>query len=105
MNSNGNTSRMVSEKEATIISRKQQERDAEEINLQKEEAVTRKLIKKMVNESDPRLSHITEVLVHFEGNFNYLTIMLFSFFVHSYNDRTVWNVNTVFVLLKYRCFQ
>ena len=53
--------------EAELIERKEKERAADEIRLQEEEGVTRKIVKKMVSESSPSLSPITKYLAHFEG--------------------------------------
>lgn len=53
--------------EAETIARKEQENAKEELAIQEEEGVRRKLMKKMVTESDKSLSPVTDVLSHFEG--------------------------------------
>ena len=62
-------------KEAELTARKEEEKAAEEISLQKEETERRALVKKMSNSSD--VSSIKNVLVNFEGihYYNYSIIM------------------------------
>lgn len=56
-------------KEAETVARKEQENAKEELQLQQEEAGRRKLVKKMMNETD--VKPITDVLQHMEGIFLY----------------------------------
>lgn len=58
---------MKSKKEAEMVARKEQEKAAELIELQKEEGDRRNLVKKMMTKSDSALSPITNVIVNFEG--------------------------------------
>lgn len=53
--------------EARLIARKQQEKAEEELQLQREEGARKKVVKKMIFDSDNSLAPITNVLVNFEG--------------------------------------
>ena len=50
-----------------LLAKKQQEEAAEELQLQAEEGTRKKLVKKMITDSDPALSPITKVLVNVDG--------------------------------------
>lgn len=52
--------------EAKLKARKEQERLAQEVQLEKEEAETRKVVQKM-SDCDRSLTPITKCLAHFEG--------------------------------------
>ena len=53
--------------EAELIAKKKAEKAKEQLQLQKDEAHTRKLVDKMVSETDTSLSPVTSLLSHFEG--------------------------------------
>ena len=59
--------RMKSIQDANFKAQKEKERMVEEINVQKEELERKKLVKKMVVESDKALVPITNVVVNLEG--------------------------------------
>lgn len=60
--------RADSAKEAEVLARKEQENASEEIKLQEEEGLRKKLVKKMVAESGSDLAPVTKVLLNLEGN-------------------------------------
>lgn len=59
--------RQKSIREAEILALKEQERAKEQVQLDQEEGETNKMVKKMVADSQPGLTPITNLLSHFEG--------------------------------------
>lgn len=54
-------------KEADLLSTKEKEKVTEQIHLQEEEGARKKLLKKMISDSNNSLSPITNVVVNLEG--------------------------------------